>query len=110
MVVELSETEQPNAAWFPCESRGTALGIFGAGNVGAAATIFFGANGVGPTVGGCRLAGGAGGVRGRASVDTRLWSWRSTRPRFLTLPGRGTCHRATIRVGNVFRPNRRLAS
>lgn len=30
-----------NSAWFPSHSKGTALGVFGAGNVGASATKFF---------------------------------------------------------------------
>ena len=64
-------------SWYPPEQQGTALGIFGAGNVGAAVTKF-----VAPVRHGrLRLGGGGAGLGGRAGGDGgRLLALRQGRP------------------------------
>ena len=46
-----------NSHWFPRERQGFALGVFGAGNVGASATKFIGPAVIASTVGGSYLGG-----------------------------------------------------
>ncbi|WP_246160546.1 MFS transporter [Nocardioides humilatus] len=52
-----------NSAWFPRERQGFALGLFGAGNVGASVTKFLGPAVIGATAGGTYLGFVDGGWR-----------------------------------------------
>ena len=46
-----------NSHWFPRERQGFALGVFGAGNIGASATKFIGPTVIASTIGGSYLGG-----------------------------------------------------
>ena len=68
-----------NAAWFPRDRQGFALGVFGAGNVGASVTKFIGPPIIAGTAGATYLGVFPGGWR-LVPVDLRRacsWSWPS---------------------------------
>src|SRR5205814_515244 len=91
-----------NAAWFPRQSQGTALGVFGAGNVGAALTKFLGPPLVALVPAGGLLGGWVPGgwrlvpvVYAVLLVLTAAAVWRLA-PRPDRAPGRGRPLRATL--------------
>jgi NNP family nitrate/nitrite transporter-like MFS transporter len=96
-----------NAAWFPKKRQGTALGVFGAGNVGASVTKFIGPPLIAGTAGATYLFGVEGGWRlvpaiyAVLLVVLGLATW-ALAPRQDRMPG------ATTSMAQMLRPLRQV--